>query len=87
MVCGVPRKPFSFLHSKFKTMDPSPQSSSSLIKGQPARIPSQSRARTTVVCAECKRLKLKCNKTTPCAGCKKPSTVLRSVHSPAAPQS
>ena len=68
-------------------------SSSSLIPN------SQIRSRVTVVCAEvrpcpvqlspltpfqCKRLKLKCDRRTPCGSCTKRDTVARCVYSPAA---
>ncbi|KAJ7507337.1 hypothetical protein B0H11DRAFT_1705930, partial [Mycena galericulata] len=46
--------------------------------------PPQVRSRITVVCAECKRLKLKCDRRTPCASCVKRDTVVRCVYSPAA---
>ncbi|KAF5384069.1 hypothetical protein D9615_003248 [Tricholomella constricta] len=60
------------------TMEEQPQ--------QPA-VPSaapQIRARITVVCAECKRLKLKCDRRTPCGSCTKRDTVSRCIYSPAA---
>ncbi|KAJ7628643.1 hypothetical protein FB45DRAFT_748603, partial [Roridomyces roridus] len=44
----------------------------------------QVRSRITVVCAECKRLKLKCDRRTPCASCVKRDTVVRCIYSPAA---
>ncbi|KAG6816324.1 hypothetical protein H0H87_006923 [Tephrocybe sp. NHM501043] len=44
----------------------------------------QVRSRITVVCAECKRLKLKCDRRTPCGSCTKRDTVARCVYSPAA---
>ncbi|KIJ06525.1 hypothetical protein PAXINDRAFT_103325, partial [Paxillus involutus ATCC 200175] len=44
----------------------------------------QIRSRVTVVCAECKRLKLKCDRRTPCSSCTKRDTVARCVYSPAA---
>ncbi|KAJ7757090.1 hypothetical protein B0H16DRAFT_1279610, partial [Mycena metata] len=44
----------------------------------------QVRSRITVVCAECKRLKLKCDRRTPCGSCDKRGTVVRCVYSPAA---
>lgn len=44
----------------------------------------QIRSRVTVVCAECKRLKLKCDRRTPCGSCTKRDTVARCVYSPAA---
>ncbi|ESK94773.1 fungal specific transcription [Moniliophthora roreri MCA 2997] len=49
----------------------------------PASAP-QIRSRITVVCAECKRLKLKCDRRTPCGSCQKRDTVSRCVYSPAA---
>ncbi|KAH9929060.1 uncharacterized protein BXZ73DRAFT_102214 [Epithele typhae] len=42
------------------------------------------RSRITVVCAECKRLKLKCDRRTPCSSCIKRDTVQRCVYSQAA---
>ncbi|KAG8920965.1 hypothetical protein FRC02_000523 [Tulasnella sp. 418] len=39
------------------------------------------RSRVTVVCAECKRLKLKCDRRTPCASCVKRDTVPRCQYS------
>ncbi|KAH9947847.1 fungal-specific transcription factor domain-containing protein [Amylocystis lapponica] len=42
------------------------------------------RSRITVVCAECKRLKLKCDRRTPCSSCLKRDTVQRCVYSQAA---
>ncbi|KAF8892986.1 hypothetical protein BD779DRAFT_1428180, partial [Infundibulicybe gibba] len=45
---------------------------------------SQIRSRITVVCAECKRLKLKCDRRTPCGSCTKRDTVVRCIYSPAA---
>lgn len=44
----------------------------------------QIRSRITVVCAECKRLKLKCDRRTPCGSCTKRDTVARCIYSPAA---
>ncbi|KAF8902573.1 hypothetical protein CPB84DRAFT_1707532 [Gymnopilus junonius] len=44
----------------------------------------QIRSRITVVCAECKRLKLKCDRRTPCGSCTKRDTVVRCIYSPAA---
>lgn len=44
----------------------------------------QIRSRVTVVCAECKRLKLKCDRRTPCGSCTKRDTVARCIYSPAA---
>ncbi|KAF8976579.1 hypothetical protein BDQ17DRAFT_1272160, partial [Cyathus striatus] len=44
----------------------------------------QIRSRITVVCAECKRLKLKCDRRNPCGSCTKRDTVSRCVYSPAA---
>ncbi|KAG6835725.1 hypothetical protein H0H93_015305 [Arthromyces matolae] len=49
----------------------------------PATAP-QVRSRVTVVCAECKRLKLKCDRRAPCGSCTKRDTVPRCVYSPAA---
>ncbi|KAJ7905168.1 hypothetical protein B0H13DRAFT_1620169, partial [Mycena leptocephala] len=46
--------------------------------------PPQVRSRITVVCAECKRLKLKCDRRTPCGSCVKRDTVVRCIYSPAA---
>ncbi|GJE86336.1 hypothetical protein PsYK624_024160 [Phanerochaete sordida] len=42
------------------------------------------RSRITVVCAECKRLKLKCDRRTPCSSCVKRDTMARCVYSQAA---
>lgn len=42
------------------------------------------RSRITVVCAECKRLKLKCDRRTPCSSCVKRDTMIRCVYSQAA---
>ncbi|KAK7683807.1 hypothetical protein QCA50_013183 [Cerrena zonata] len=42
------------------------------------------RSRITVVCAECKRLKLKCDRRTPCSSCLKRDTVQRCIYSQAA---
>ncbi|KAI0059970.1 hypothetical protein BV25DRAFT_1918095 [Artomyces pyxidatus] len=42
------------------------------------------RSRITVVCAECKRLKLKCDRRTPCGSCVKRDTVHRCQYSAAA---
>ncbi|KAM6501082.1 hypothetical protein JOM56_004096 [Amanita muscaria] len=56
----------------------------------PSQIPSsqssvpQIRSRITVVCAECKRLKLKCDRRNPCGSCTKRDTVSRCIYSPAA---
>ncbi|KAJ7220449.1 hypothetical protein B0H12DRAFT_1031643, partial [Mycena haematopus] len=47
-------------------------------------VPPQVRSRITVVCAECKRLKLKCDRRTPCGSCLKRDTVVRCIYSPAA---
>ncbi|KAK0205329.1 hypothetical protein DFS33DRAFT_1453618 [Desarmillaria ectypa] len=44
----------------------------------------QVRSRITVVCAECKRLKLKCDRRNPCGSCTKRDTVARCIYSPAA---
>lgn len=44
----------------------------------------QVRSRVTVVCAECKRLKLKCDRRAPCGSCTKRDTVARCIYSPAA---
>ncbi|KAF9485712.1 hypothetical protein BDN70DRAFT_823502, partial [Pholiota conissans] len=44
----------------------------------------QIRSRITVVCAECKRLKLKCDRRSPCGSCTKRDTVVRCIYSPAA---
>ncbi|KAF8639217.1 hypothetical protein AX17_001702 [Amanita inopinata Kibby_2008] len=44
----------------------------------------QIRSRITVVCAECKRLKLKCDRRNPCGSCTKRDTVARCIYSPAA---
>ncbi|KAJ6618694.1 hypothetical protein B0H10DRAFT_1732647, partial [Mycena sp. CBHHK59/15] len=46
--------------------------------------PPQVRSRVTVVCSECKRLKLKCDRRNPCASCVKRDTVARCIYSPAA---
>ncbi|TFK53011.1 hypothetical protein OE88DRAFT_1643729 [Heliocybe sulcata] len=45
---------------------------------------SQLRSRITVVCAECKRLKLKCDRRTPCGSCTKRDCIDKCVYSPAA---
>ncbi|KAG5351488.1 hypothetical protein C0989_006265 [Termitomyces sp. Mn162] len=50
----------------------------------PASTAPQIRSRITVVCAECKRLKLKCDRRTPCGSCTKRDTVSRCIYSPAA---
>ncbi|KAL5639900.1 hypothetical protein ACGC1H_006461 [Rhizoctonia solani] len=42
------------------------------------------RSRITVVCAECKRLKLKCDRRSPCSSCVKRETTARCVYSAAA---
>ncbi|KAL5503973.1 hypothetical protein ACEPAH_8045 [Sanghuangporus vaninii] len=42
------------------------------------------RQRITVVCAECKRLKLKCDRHTPCGSCTKRDTVAKCIYSQAA---
>ncbi|KAG8680905.1 hypothetical protein FRC08_015972, partial [Ceratobasidium sp. 394] len=42
------------------------------------------RSRITVVCAECKRLKLKCDRRAPCSSCVKRETTARCVYSAAA---
>ncbi|KAI0088272.1 hypothetical protein BDY19DRAFT_950037 [Irpex rosettiformis] len=42
------------------------------------------RSRVTVVCAECKRLKLKCDRRTPCSSCLKRDTVQRCIYTQAA---
>ncbi|KAG9121189.1 hypothetical protein FRC07_002961 [Ceratobasidium sp. 392] len=42
------------------------------------------RSRITVVCAECKRLKLKCDRRAPCSSCVKRETTVRCVYSAAA---
>lgn len=44
----------------------------------------QIRSRVTVVCAECKRLKLKCDRRTPCSSCIKRDTISRCTYSAAA---
>ncbi|KAH7106830.1 hypothetical protein BKA62DRAFT_765406 [Auriculariales sp. MPI-PUGE-AT-0066] len=44
----------------------------------------QIRSRITVVCAECKRLKLKCDRRVPCGSCVKRDTVNRCTYSAAA---
>ncbi|KAH7912844.1 hypothetical protein BJ138DRAFT_1082778 [Hygrophoropsis aurantiaca] len=44
----------------------------------------QIRSRITVVCAECKRLKLKCDRRNPCGSCTKRDTVARCIYSAAA---
>ncbi|KAG7095772.1 hypothetical protein E1B28_006477 [Marasmius oreades] len=49
----------------------------------PASAP-QIRSRITVVCAECKRLKLKCDRRNPCGSCLKRDTVSRCIYSAAA---
>ncbi|KAF9045325.1 hypothetical protein BJ165DRAFT_154876 [Panaeolus papilionaceus] len=46
--------------------------------------PPQIRSRITVVCAECKRLKLRCDRRAPCGSCTKRDTVQRCIYSPAA---
>ncbi|KAK0221016.1 hypothetical protein EDD85DRAFT_270114 [Armillaria nabsnona] len=58
---------------------PQPLSSSSTATTAP-----QVRSRITVVCAECKRLKLKCDRRNPCGSCTKRDTVARCIYSPAA---
>ncbi|KZT28262.1 hypothetical protein NEOLEDRAFT_1109090 [Neolentinus lepideus HHB14362 ss-1] len=45
---------------------------------------SQLRSRITVVCAECKRLKLKCDRRTPCGSCTKRDCIEKCIYSPAA---
>ncbi|KAG6369108.1 hypothetical protein JVT61DRAFT_1466 [Boletus reticuloceps] len=69
-------------------MEPSPLAEpQSQHHSQPGPTPSsgpQIRSRVTVVCAECKRLKLKCDRRTPCGSCTKRDTVARCVYSPAA---
>ncbi|KAH0831298.1 hypothetical protein J3R83DRAFT_13940 [Lanmaoa asiatica] len=69
-------------------MDPSPlPDTQSQHHPHPGPAPStgpQIRSRVTVVCAECKRLKLKCDRRTPCGSCTKRDTVARCVYSPAA---
>ncbi|GLB39910.1 hypothetical protein LshimejAT787_0704200 [Lyophyllum shimeji] len=60
------------------TMDDQPQQPAA-----PSAAP-QIRSRITVVCAECKRLKLKCDRRTPCGSCTKRDTVSRCIYSPAA---
>ncbi|KAF7329927.1 Fungal specific transcription [Mycena kentingensis (nom. inval.)] len=52
--------------------------------GSAAASPPQIRSRITVVCAECKRLKLRCDRKTPCGSCVKRDTLARCVYSPAA---
>ncbi|KAJ7489057.1 hypothetical protein FB451DRAFT_980137, partial [Mycena latifolia] len=42
--------------------------------------PPQVRSHITGVCAECKRLKLKCDRRTPCASCLKRDTVVRCIY-------
>ncbi|KAL5531085.1 hypothetical protein ACEPAG_3961 [Sanghuangporus baumii] len=42
------------------------------------------RSRVTVVCAECKKQKLKCDRRIPCESCVKRNTVARCVYTPAA---
>ncbi|KAG8906973.1 hypothetical protein FRB99_005615 [Tulasnella sp. 403] len=49
-----------------------------------SRPSTQVRTRITVVCAECKRLKLKCDRRTPCGSCVKRETVKRCTYSAAA---
>ncbi|KAJ7125369.1 hypothetical protein C8R44DRAFT_541457, partial [Mycena epipterygia] len=44
------------------------------------------RSRITVVCAECKRLKFKCDRRSPCGSCVKRDVVVRCIYSPAAAQ-
>ncbi|RDB23758.1 hypothetical protein Hypma_009400 [Hypsizygus marmoreus] len=61
------------------TMDDPPQQPAPAIAAAP-----QIRSRITVVCAECKRLKLKCDRRTPCGSCMKRDTVARCIYSPAA---
>ncbi|KAH7883073.1 hypothetical protein F5I97DRAFT_1901712 [Phlebopus sp. FC_14] len=71
-------------------MDTSPSIPESQSHHQSQQVPSansggpQIRSRVTVVCAECKRLKLKCDRRTPCGSCTKRDTVARCVYSPAA---
>ncbi|KJA25345.1 hypothetical protein HYPSUDRAFT_85475 [Hypholoma sublateritium FD-334 SS-4] len=62
-------------HSAAATMQQPPSASSA---------GPQIRSRITVVCAECKRLKLKCDRRTPCGSCTKRDTVARCTYSPAA---
>ncbi|TDL20973.1 hypothetical protein BD410DRAFT_790331 [Rickenella mellea] len=42
--------------------------------------PAQQRARVTVVCGECKRLKLKCDRRTPCGACVKRDTTDKCIY-------
>ncbi|KAF9450813.1 hypothetical protein P691DRAFT_757872 [Macrolepiota fuliginosa MF-IS2] len=53
-------------------------------QSQQAASTPQIRSRITVVCAECKRLKLKCDRRSPCSSCTKRDTVARCIYSPAA---
>ncbi|EDR10652.1 uncharacterized protein LACBIDRAFT_317361 [Laccaria bicolor S238N-H82] len=46
--------------------------------------PPQIRSRITIVCAECKRLKLKCDRKTPCGSCAKRGTIVRCIYAPEA---
>ncbi|CAA7268778.1 unnamed protein product [Cyclocybe aegerita] len=52
--------------------------------GTAAKAPRQGRSRTTVVCGECKRLKLRCDQRHPCASCTKRRTVERCIYAPGA---
>ncbi|KAG8883276.1 hypothetical protein FRB98_003184 [Tulasnella sp. 332] len=62
--------------------DPSPPVSQA---GTSSQHPSTNvRARVTVVCQECKRLKLKCDRRTPCGSCVKRSTINKCEYSQAA---
>lgn len=49
-----------------------------------SQVGSQIRSRITVVCAECKRLKLKCDRKNPCGSCTKRDTIAKCIYSPAA---
>ncbi|KAJ7594251.1 hypothetical protein C8J56DRAFT_431833 [Mycena floridula] len=65
-------------------MDSELRSSPTMRPASPTNQPPQIRSRITVVCAECKRLKLKCDRRTPCSSCTKRDTVQRCIYSPAA---
>ncbi|KAL4269218.1 hypothetical protein AB1N83_003241 [Pleurotus pulmonarius] len=79
--------PHQYNHNNLPQMSPtmpptlmSPTAPSSASASAPGSI----RSRITVVCAECKRLKLKCDRRTPCGSCQKRDTVSRCIYSPAA---
>ncbi|KAJ7031583.1 hypothetical protein C8F04DRAFT_960117, partial [Mycena alexandri] len=72
------------LHDQDQDKPAPHQTSTTAPTPTPAQHPPQVRSRITVVCAECKRLKLKCDRRTPCGSCDKRGTVVRCVYSPAA---